>query len=151
MISKCTCTPSNIAMYQRKISKPLLDRIDLKVFVSAADSEPPGRNYTSRFVRSRICRAREMQQKRYRDSEHIKCNGDVPDRSQFREKPSDRVEEHFRHSCAQLDLSKRTQVKLWLVARTVADLEGSPSTRIKDMKRAAALMGLRNPYFKDLQ
>lgn len=151
MIWKCKCTQSDIEKYQRKISKPILDRIDLKVFVSAVDGEPPGHNYTSRFVKRRICRAREMQQTRYRDSEHIKCNGDVPDRSQLREKLPDRVEEHFKRFCAQSDLSRRTQVKLLLVARTVADLEGSPSTRNKDIDKAAVLMGLRNPYFKNLQ
>ncbi len=44
--------------------------------------------------------------------------------------------------------TKRKEVKLLLVSKTIADLEGAKNIRIKDVKEAISLMGLEHPYFR---
>jgi hypothetical protein len=53
-------------------------------------------------------------------------------------------------TCRRLIDTKRKEVKLLLVSRTIADLEGMKIIRIKDVKEAIILMGLEHPYFRDI-
>ncbi len=48
-----------------------------------------------------------------------------------------------------MDLTKRMEVKLLLVARTIADFEDSKAIRIKDIKEAVELTGLDDRYFRE--
>ena len=49
-----------------------------------------------------------------------------------------------------MNLTKRMEVKLLLVARTVADLEGAKLVRMVDVRNAAILMGLDSEYIRSL-
>jgi len=65
---QCSCTPGNVSKYQKKISGPLLDRIDLHVEVPRLSEEEllqarPGES--SAAIRERVCRAREVQAARF--------------------------------------------------------------------------------------
>lgn len=154
LISKCSCKTTDVDTYKRKLSRPLLDRIDLKVMVSAFDRDGgESDSYASATVRHQIEHARKIQTERYKDVPHVNCNADIPNRAEFeRLTPPipDSLKPTLREIDAQLD-SKRLEVKLLLVARTVADLDGANALRKKDIVMAAELMGLtNNPYFNDL-
>ena len=149
---KCACTNLKISRFRDTLTQPLLDRIDLKVFLSPYDkNQDVEYDYASSTVRRRIQAGREIQEKRYGSTEFGKSNACVPDRSQFeRYTPplESNVRDFIEDTCRRLIDTKRKEVKLLLVSRTIADLDGAIDIRIKDVKEAISLMGLEHPYFR---
>jgi magnesium chelatase family protein len=108
-------------------------------------------DYASSTVRRQIQAARDIQQKRYGGREFGNSNACVPDRSQFEKYTSpldSNVKDFIEDTCRRLIDTKRKEVKLLLVSRTIADLDGASNIRIKDIKEAISLMGLEHPYFR---
>ena len=79
---QCTCNRSAIEYYRRKISGPLLERIDLHVEVDSVplaelmEKRPAASSAT---IRERVIRAREIQSSRYKDRPGVHCNAQMPD------------------------------------------------------------------------
>jgi magnesium chelatase family protein len=150
--SKCTCTNSKISRFREKLTQPLMDRIDLKVFLSPYDKGQDFEyDYASSTVRKQIQAARDIQEERYKGEEFGVSNACVPDRSQFERctPPLDsNVKAFIEDTCRRLIDTKRKEVKLLLVSRTISDLDGAKNIRIKDVKEAISLMGLEHPYFR---
>ena len=79
---QCTCTPGQIYRYRRKISGPLLDRIDIHIEVPAVPYKELSADYVgekSEIIRSRVVGTRDMQLQRYQ-GERIYCNGQMKTR-----------------------------------------------------------------------
>ncbi len=123
----CTCSPSQILNYQKKVSGPLLDRIDLHIEVPRMDfdkltSEIPSESSTD--IRSRVERARAIERERLSahglftnaemSSEHVKefCRA------------NEATKALLRHAVNHLHLSARAYTRVLKVARTIADLAG---------------------------
>ena len=73
---RCTCSPRQVESYMRRISGPLLDRIDLHIEVPSVDYEAMRRKdrpESSREVQRRVNAARKIQQRRY-EGTGISCN-----------------------------------------------------------------------------
>jgi len=126
--TQCTCAPGHIMRYQKKISGPLLDRIDLfidvpQVPLQSLQSQAQGES--SARIRERVEYARDRQRTRFKE-ENIICNAEMT---------SQRVEQvcHvdsdgydlLRKAVIQLQLSARAYYRVLRVARTIADLSGS--------------------------
>jgi predicted ATPase with chaperone activity len=131
-----------------------LNRIDLKVLVSSHDdSQTEQKAYASSTVKQQIRLAREIQQQRYSGAKFGECNADVPNEAEF-QRFAPALEAHVRQYIddllLRLDLTKRMQVKLLLVARTVADYEEVRAVRVRDVEEAVDLMGLEHEYFKGI-
>ncbi len=150
--SKCTCNNLQISRFREKLTQPMMDRIDLKVFLSPYDkTQDIEYDYASSTVRRQIQAARDIQEQRYEGKTFGVANACVPDRSQFEKcsPPLDsNVKAFIEDTCRRLIDTKRKEVKLLLVARTIADLDGMRNIRIKDVKEAIRLMGLEHPYFR---
>lgn len=150
LLSKCQCTKVSIERFKNMISKPLLDRIDLKVFVSSYDDdEGKSFQYATNTIKRRIQKAREIQKERYREKKYIECNADIPDESQFEE--LDRVTKNYliaTYSRLKID-TMRTKVKILLVSRTIADLAESNTIKKEHIDNTIELMGLNHEYFRD--
>ena len=150
--SKCACNNLQISRFREKLTQPLMDRIDLKVFLSPYDKEQNVEyDYATSTVKKQIQAARDIQEKRYKGEEFGISNACVPDRSQFERctSPLDSsVKDFIEDTCRRLIDTKRKEVKLLLVSRTVADLERAKNIRIRDVKEAISLMGLEHPYFR---
>ena len=127
---QCRCSERDVSRYRNKVSGPLLDRIDLHVEVPAVpagdfhggvESEP------SRTVAERVHSARSVQAARSGDPRHT--NSALPAR-QFKQQmalePAGR--ELLEKAMDRLGLSARGYQRVLRVARTIADLEGSPGT-----------------------
>lgn len=153
LVSKCRCSRAEVDSYKKQLSKPLLDRIDLKVLVSSYDNgSGQAFQYATRTVCREINGARLIQERRYQRISDVSCNADVHDKSQFEkiEKLDRLVQNALQRTYKKYNVStKRMEVKILLVARTVADLAGSVQVRPIDIERAAQLMGLSDPYFGD--
>lgn len=126
---ECRCTPSAIEQYRRRISGPLLDRIDLHVETLPVEYEDLAAEQggeSSEVVRSRVIQARALQRERYRSLPGVRCNAQLPGSALRRFCPlTPTAEKILRGAFDRLGYSARAYDRILRVARTVADLDGS--------------------------
>ena len=123
---ECTCSFSQIEKYKRKLSGPIMDRIDIKIKVSRQETNlfSKEKEEPSSKIRERVEKAREIQQKRYKN-EPFSSNGKMPLSALKKYIQLSLEEERFlKESIKALALSPRSFHKVLKVARTIADLEG---------------------------
>jgi magnesium chelatase family protein len=78
-LRECTCSPAMVTRYQKRISGPLLDRIDIHIEVPRVDYEKltdERRGEPSAAIRARVEQARELQRKRFAGTT-LTCNADM--------------------------------------------------------------------------
>ncbi|OGC37691.1 magnesium chelatase [candidate division WWE3 bacterium RBG_19FT_COMBO_53_11] len=126
----CTCTAHQIVQYKKKISGPILDRIDLHVEVPAVKTEKliqetgDQRGESSRDIRRRVQAARDLQLARYKGKK-IYSNGELSSKEvQFFCQATQESQTLIRQAVSQMALSARAYHKVLKVARTIADLGG---------------------------
>ncbi len=134
----CRCTPEQIQRYRARISGPLLDRIDLHVPVNRLPPgellNPQGGCEGSREVRARVCHSRDAQQQRQGCA-----NAQIPpDRLMPLCRLGDREKRYLESAAQRMALSGRALHRTLRVARTVADLAGSPQVTIEHISEALA-------------
>jgi magnesium chelatase family protein len=135
---RCRCTDADHARHRRRLSGPLLDRIDLLVDVqrpSAADLERPGLT-TSAVVRALVEEARERQERRLAET-FVRFNAEMTPalvREHVRlDEPSERL---LRGAYEAGRLSARGHHRVLKVARTIADLSGRDGVERDDLRAA---------------
>jgi magnesium chelatase family protein len=125
---KCTCTPSQIAAYRRKLSGPLMDRVDLFIEVPALKYEKlvaqDSENLSGK-IRERVEAARKIQKERFSGLK-ISTNSEMPLKKiekycQIDLKSQDLLRKYVNSG----KLSARGYHRVLKVARTIADLENS--------------------------
>jgi magnesium chelatase family protein len=125
----CACSPASIIKYQRKISGPILDRIDLHVEVPRIKFEKLNENFSaekSEAIRSRVERARQIQKNRFTDSKTItNSEMDSPEIKKFCRLDLSCIE-LMKNAVSKFYLSARAYYRIIKVARTIADLEEKP-------------------------
>lgn len=127
----CSCSAQAIERYKRKLSGPIVDRIDLWVEVSKVEHQKltDSRDFHegTKTMKPRVAKAREMQEKRYKKAGlKIKTNAELTAKDLVNHiKLSDKVKETLNTSARQLDLSARSYHRIIKLARTIADMEGS--------------------------
>ena len=127
-IKECSCSASSIARYQKRISGPLLDRIDIHVEVPRVDYEKLAdkRNAeNSETIRKRVQAAREHQLQRFTGTK-MTCNTEMGP-SEVRDfcKTDASGERLLKAAMQQLHLSARAYHRVLKLARTIADLADS--------------------------
>ncbi len=125
----CTCGPSQIMRYQKKVSGPILDRIDLHIEVprqkySKLSSEEVAEK--SSAVRARVNLARELQNKRFAHQKGLKSNSEMSSRH-IKElvKIQPKAEKILSLAVDSMKLSARSFHKIIKIAQTIADLDSS--------------------------
>ena len=128
---KCICTPIVLERYKRKISGPIIDRIDLWIEVANISHEKlseKGSGYKeSEVKRQNIMRAREIQKQRFDGiKRNIKTNSEMSskDLSQLVEL-KDEVQKVLNDAARNMDLSPRAYHRVIKLSRTIADLDES--------------------------
>lgn len=135
----CTCSPLKIEQYRSKISGPLLDRMDLQVEVPRIDYGQIVQNQpqlSSEAMRAQVDQARQIQLERYRHV-GITYNGELQGRSlrtYCKLRPD--AEGLLKKSFEVLGLSVRAYDRILKIARTIADLEGSPHIEMPHLAEA---------------
>ena len=138
---RCTCTSIELARYMRRLSGPLLDRIDLVCQVEqvpALELVGPGREAVpgSEEIRERVIRARERQHERLAGTGAL-CNGDMDGRLTRRKVQLDAsLTASLLAARDRLSLSGRGHDRVLRVARTIADLDGREQLRETDLDEA---------------
>lgn len=125
----CVCSPGAIARYEKRVSGPILDRIDLQVSVPDVDIEKlTDENFTadpSSVVRAKVQKARDIQNKRFAGRK-ITCNAEMGPRDIKKYCPLDKAsKDMLLMALKQMSLSARSYNKAIKIARTIADLDGS--------------------------
>lgn len=126
---ECTCSPAQILRYQKKISGPLLDRIDIHITVPAVNVQKLTERDTtmiesSKIIRARVQRARDSQNERYQGTT-ITSNAELTNKTMKEYcKLSDACLDLLRIAVSKLQLSGRSYYRTIKLARTIADLEG---------------------------
>ena len=126
---ECKCTYAQILKYQKRISGPMLDRIDIHVDVppvkaSKIVSDEAFNSDSSKVVRKRVIKARANQSKRFK-AKKIVANSEMSNRD-IRElcKIEDSAVAILKQALIKLSLSARGYHKVIKVSQTIADLEG---------------------------
>ncbi|MCS7054789.1 MAG: YifB family Mg chelatase-like AAA ATPase [Thermoflexales bacterium] len=139
-VKPCTCTPAQISAYQKKISGPLLDRIDIHLEVTRVNFDKlsdlrPGES--SAAIRARVQAARDRQAHRFKGTP-LACNADmgVSDLRRYCEL-DDAGRSLMKAAMSQLQMSARAFHRVLKLARTIADL--AESDRITTVHLAEAL------------
>jgi magnesium chelatase family protein len=127
-VKECTCAPSTITRYQKRISGPLMDRIDIHLEVPRIEYEKLADRRLgepSAKVRERVCQARERQRARLGNN-GTSLNSDMGP-AEIREhcRLDEAGERLLKAAVQQLQLSARAYHRVLKLARTVADLAGS--------------------------
>ena len=122
---RCRCTPDVAARYLRKLSGPLLDRIDIQIDLPAltpaelsARAEMPGES--SAAVAARVARARALQLGRQGKTNHMLTGRETDDLC----RPTGEGERLLREAGERFGWSARAYYRVLKVARTIADLAG---------------------------
>lgn len=137
---RCRCTPSQRAAYLSKLSGPVMDRIDIQLWLSPVDpAKLIGRKKgeTSSAVAERVLRARMLQRLRFGD-EGIFTNAEMNNRQIEKYCALDRAcSDVLEHIIAKLGLSARAYSRILKVARTIADLAGSKEIKPEFLMEAS--------------
>lgn len=136
---RCRCSEADVARYRRRLSGPLLDRIDIQIAVNRPSAEELASDspHDADEGRRRVRTARERQSRRLGDGS---CNGRMT-AAQLREHVSlDEASDALLHKAyAQGRLSPRGHARVLRVARTIADLRASDRIARADVLSAIAL------------
>jgi len=131
LVKACTCAPAVVTKYQKRISGPLLDRIDIHIEVPRVDYEKLSGDRlgeTSEAIRQRVQTARDIQNKRFSNGEakDVVCNADmrIGEVRQFCGLQAE-GQSLMRAAMSQMQLSARAYHRILKLARTIADLAGS--------------------------
>ncbi len=137
--NRCKCTPASVKQYLKRLSGPLVDRIDLQVSVkpveysalaSRGKSEPEG----SDAILKRVLKARDIQYKRNGDGV---CNARIqPGKLAVCCPLSKDASKMFSVAFERLGLTARAHDRVLRTARTIADLEGSADIKQEHLAEA---------------
>lgn len=136
---ECTCPAGNISRYQKRISGPLLDRIDLYVDISPVKFDhllEESQAESSASIRNRVLVARKRQHNRFLGKKST-CNSEmgIKDIEEHCEL-SDEGKSLFREAMRQYQLSGRAFHRILKVARTIADLADEEEIAIAHLAEA---------------
>lgn len=140
---RCICSPRIIEKYRKKISGPILDRIDLHIDVPSVDLQELSENQkatqflkSSVLIRERIISARQIQYQRFL-GESIFVNAEMKN-SHIKKycKLKKEVEQILQQAGSKFQLSARSYFKIIKVAKTIADLENSSEIEISHIAEA---------------
>lgn len=140
----CICKPSDLDRYKRKLSGPIMDRIDIWVSVGNVDFEKLSNNLNdgekTKAIKERVRKAREIQNKRFRNSKRkINTNSEINVKELNIYCPLDeQTKKLLNQSAERLQLSARAYHRTIKIARTIADLELS-----KDITQSHILEALQ--------
>ncbi|PIR27787.1 magnesium chelatase, partial [Candidatus Berkelbacteria bacterium CG11_big_fil_rev_8_21_14_0_20_40_23] len=136
---ECSCTPMQIIHYQKKLSGPLLDRIDMKIVVERFDTKKFAGKVAegeSDEIRAKVTKARNIQRKRYAKIKAM-TNADLKIKNIEGYCQIPETEKMYLiRSMENSNLSARGYHKILKIARTIADLDQSEKIKQKHLFEA---------------
>ncbi|ACI18428.1 YifB family Mg chelatase-like AAA ATPase [Dictyoglomus thermophilum] len=144
---ECTCSPYEVKKYWSKVSGPLLDRMDIRVYVGRIEKDKifsDTQEESSEEIRNRVLKAREVQKDRYK-KERFWLNSQLTPKSIKKYCILSKETQGFLiNAVDKKNLSMRAVDRLIKVARTIADLEESEYIKIEHLAEALSYRGLED-------
>ncbi len=135
----CQCMPHELVRYQRKLSGPILDRIDLYVDVDevkhASLLDDTNKAESSDTIRERITAARKRQLERYKDPLKTNARLTSPEVKKYI-KVTPEAQSLLNTAAEKLGLSARAYMRLLKVAQSIADLNNTSGVDVADISEA---------------
>jgi len=142
---KCTCMPAQVTRYKKKVSGPILDRIDIHITVPEVDlkkltkkTKKTSKN-SSKKIKEKVQQARNAQLRRFR-----KHKLDLVANSQMNNKQLKKIcrldkqcQQMLNKIMNQMELSARAYFRIIKISRTIADLEGEENIRPQHLAESA--------------
>ncbi|MBU0975168.1 YifB family Mg chelatase-like AAA ATPase [Patescibacteria group bacterium] len=136
---ECSCSPLEITRYNKKISGPILDRIDISLKVQRVEFNELNSNMnteTSSCVQARVQKAKEIQNKRFTNT-HITSNSEMSQKDIELNVILDYTSKVIlKKAVIKLNMSARSYFRTMKVARTIADLEQSEAVKSSHVAEA---------------
>ncbi len=124
---ECRCSPNHVDRYRRRISGPLLDRIDLHVEVPAVgfrEMSGTEQSESSSAIRARVEAARTVQRGRFESASKVRCNARMTAKMiKTHCALNSEAEGLMQMAMTELNFSARAYDRILKVARTIADLD----------------------------
>jgi magnesium chelatase family protein len=150
--NKCNCSLNQVKRYLGKISRPLLDRIDICIEalqVNYKDLENKKPAEYSKDIRNRVMSARNIQLLRYQE-EKFYFNSQLTPKTITKYCTLGREEQKLLEKAyAKMNLSARAYHRILKVARTIADLDGSDNITVKHLSEAICYRSLDKKYWEE--
>lgn len=147
-IKNCTCTTSEIQHYQKRISGPILDRIDIKIHVPYLGNQKileqfnvhtpkqeGGAHLAHQNLKNCIQQAIEYQQHRFHTNQLYNGTLSSTQVTNFIQL-SNSARKHLDCASSKLNLSARSLLKIIRLSRTIADLDASTDIKIQHLSEA---------------
>ena len=151
--NRCTCTVGKRAAYLAKLSGPIMDRIDIQLWIHPVETQALVRGEKaepSEAVAKRVAKAREIQRRRFRDCGFF-TNSEMGARELERFCALDSTCKTLLESIIdKLGLSARAYTRIIKIARTIADLAGVEDIRPEHLSEAASYRFLDRMSLLDL-
>jgi len=143
---ECRCTPAERRRYVAKLSGPVIDRIDVRVWVEPLGDErfKPSDGEPSAAIAERVQDARARQQARYTDQE-ITTNAELGPSTMQTINLHPKSEDTLRALVTEQHLSTRGKDNVLKLSRTVADLDGSDIIEPDHITEAAEYIEVKLP------
>ena len=151
-LNRCTCSRSMVEQYIKKISQPLLDRIDICVEAKRVDyyelTEEKGQAESSATIRKRVEHAFSIQRARFAGTD-ICYNSRIPAAQIPLYCRLGELEQRYMEKMyKKLNLTARTYHKILKVARTVADLDGQADIMIRHLNEAVCYRNVDKKFWE---
>lgn len=148
--NRCNCSINSVKRYLSRISQPLLDRFDLcieTIQMNYKELQVQENQETSKEIRNRVRKARQVQLERYRD-QNIYFNSQLTPKTikkycRLDKKEQSLLEEAF----IKMNLSARAYHRILKVARTIADLDQSEQIKSKHISEAICYRSIDQKYW----
>jgi len=125
---ECICSPVQISNYRKKISGPIMDRIDMHIEVPRINFEKlsdDNKTENSKAIKQRVQKARNLQQQRFKNSPFI-TNSEMTSEAVKQYCEIDDISKKIlKNAVEQMHLSARVYFRILKLARTIADLENN--------------------------
>ncbi len=139
----CHCLPNQIQNYRKKMSGPIMDRIDIQINVPSVDinkvsfDSQQNRAESSAIIKKRVLMARQKQEERFAKVETMHCNADMKNK-QVRQLAglNQKAEWLLKTAADKFAMSARTYFRVIKVGRTIADLDASQEILEKHIAEA---------------
>jgi magnesium chelatase family protein len=137
---ECTCSFQQINRYQKKLSGPFLDRIDINIDVSPVkfeDLQKKEDSESSLEISKRVQKARDIQNIRFKNYKHINSNSEMgaEEIKKYCKIPKD-AENLLQSAVKQFSLSARSYSRILKISRSIADLENKESISLPNIAEA---------------
>ena len=144
-LNRCNCSAESVRRYVGRLSRPLLDRIDLCVQMQEQTIQEiwtDQKEEDSDTIRQRVSAVLEIQKERFRDRPYL-WNSQIPsaDLQEFC-KTEDDLQELAKESFEKYGMSARSFYKLLRVSRTIADMESCERIGQRHFRKALLFRGL---------